>query len=116
VADSTSEKLYVSHGTHVNVLNKYTGDSIGIIPNTIGVHGIAIVPTLNKGFTTNGRLDNLFVFDLASLQITDSIKTGEGPDAIFYDDYSKNIIVCNGKSKNIQAINPSSKKLWQLLM
>src|SRR5436190_11918597 len=80
VADAASNKLYVSHGTQVNVLDKNTGDSIGIIPNTTGVHGVALVHSLNKGFTSNGRLNNVFVFDLNTLQVTDSIKTGENPD------------------------------------
>src|SRR5436305_10692439 len=79
--DSASDKLFVSHGTQVNVLDKNTGDSLGIIPGTIGVHGIALVHSLNKGFTSNGRLNNVFVFDLNTLQITDSIATGENPDA-----------------------------------
>ena len=111
VADPLSDHLYVSHGTQVNVLDKNTGDSIGIIPNTIGVHGVALVHTLNKGFTSNGRLNNVFVFDLNTLQVTDSIKTGENPDAIFYDDYSKKIITCNGRSKNISVIDPSTNKV-----
>src|SRR5437868_9695233 len=75
--DTASNKLFVSHGTQVNVVDKNTGDSLGIIPNTIGVHGIALVHSLNKGFTSNGRINNVFVFDLNTLQITDSIATGK---------------------------------------
>ena len=100
--DTASNKLFVSHGTQVNVLDKNTGDSIGIIPNTNGVHGIALVHALNKGFTSNGRANNVTVFDLNTLQVTDSIKTGKNPDAIFYDDYSKKIITCNGGSKELK--------------
>jgi DNA-binding beta-propeller fold protein YncE len=109
--DTASDKLFVSHGTQVNVIDKNTGDSIGIIPNTTGVHGIALVHDLNKGFTSNGRLNNVFVFDLNTLQITDSIATGENPDAIFYDNYSKKIITCNGRSKNISVIDPLTDKV-----
>src|SRR4030095_5950608 len=57
-------KLYVSHGTQVNILNEETGDSIGYIPNTTGVHGIAFDEELNKGYTSNGRINNVTVFDL----------------------------------------------------
>src|SRR6478672_11126696 len=96
-----SNSLYVSHGTQVNVLDKNSGDSVGVIPNTIGVHGIALVHSLNKGFTSNGRSNNVTVFDLNTLQVLDSIATGENPDAIFYDDYSKKLITCNGRSKTI---------------
>lgn len=109
--DTASNKLFVSHGTQVNVLDKNSGDSLGVIPKTLGVHGIALVHNLNKGFITNGRLNNVFVFDLNTLQITDSIVTGKNPDAIFYDDYSKKIITCNGGSENISVIDPSTNKV-----
>lgn len=106
-----SDRLFVSHGTQVNVVNKETGDSIGVIPNTIGVHGIAFVPSLNKGFTSNGRLNNLFVFDLNTLTVNDSIATGKNPDAIFYDEYSKKIITCNGGSNDVTFIDPVAGKV-----
>ena len=111
LADTASNKLYISHGTQVNVLDKNTGDSLGIIPNTMGIHGIALVHSLNKGFTSNGRSNNVTVFDLNSLQVTDSIATGLNPDAIFYDDYSKKIITCNGRSSNISVIDPATNKV-----
>ena len=109
--DTASNRLFVSHGTQVNVLDKSTGDSLGVIPNTNGVHGIALVHSLGKGYTSNGRANNVTVFDLNTLQVLDSIPTGENPDAIFYDDYSKKIITCNGRSKNISVIDPSANKV-----
>lgn len=110
-ADEQSNKLYVSHATQVNVLDKNTGDSIGVIPNTTGVHGIAFVHSLNKGYTSNGRLNNVSVFDLQTLKVLREIPTGENPDAIFYDDYSKKIITCNGRSKSLSVIDPSTDKV-----
>src|SRR4051812_1414285 len=56
-------RLYVSHSTQVNVLDLKTGDSIGVIPNTTGVHGIAFDKANNRGFTSNGRLNNVTVFN-----------------------------------------------------
>ena len=109
--DTASNKLFVSHGTQVNVIDKNNGDSLGIIPNANGVHGIALVHDLNKGFTSNGRLNNVFVFDLNTLQVTDSIVTGKNPDAVFYDAYSKKIIVCNGGSQNLTVIDPATNKV-----
>lgn len=110
-ADPASNKLFVSHGTQVNILDKNTGDSIGVIQNTTGVHGIAFVHDLNKGYTSNGRLNNVTVFDLNTLKVITQISTGENPDAIFYDDYSKKIITCNGKSKNLSVIDPATDKV-----
>ncbi len=104
-------ELYVSHGNQVNILNKTTGDSIGIIENTNGVHGIAFIPSLNKGYTSNGRLNNVTVFDLATHKILVQIATGQNPDAILYDDFSKQIITCNGRSKDLTIIDPVSGKV-----
>lgn len=109
--DDKSNKLYVSHGTQVNVIDKNNGDSIGVIPNTTGVHGIAFVHSLNKGYTSNGRLNNVTVFDLNNLKVLAQIPTGQNPDAIFYDDYSKKIITCNGRSKSLSVIDPATDKV-----
>src|ERR1700719_5344071 len=62
-------KVYVSHGTQVNILNEETGDSIGYIPNTTGVHGIAFINDLNKGYTSNSRINNVTVFDLKTNEV-----------------------------------------------
>ena len=99
-------KLYVSHGTQVNILDENSGDSIGFIPGTIGVHGITFYNDLHKGYTSNGRLNNVFVFDLGNNKILKQIATGENPDAISYDDFSKKIITCNGRSKSLSIIDP----------
>lgn len=104
-------KLYVSHGTQVNILDKKTGDSLGIIPNTTGVHGIAFDNELNKGYTSNGRLNNVTVFDLTTNNVLTQIPTGNNPDAILFDDYSKKIITCNGRSNSLTVIDPATDKV-----
>src|SRR5258706_8107263 len=106
-----NNQLYVSHGTQVNILNETTGDSIAVIPNTTGVHGIAFVPELGKGYTSNGRLNNITVFDLKSNQVLGMITAGTNPDAIMYDEYSKLIITCNGRSNDLTLIDPVTEKL-----
>ncbi|MGI8950859.1 MAG: YncE family protein [Chitinophagaceae bacterium] len=103
-----TDYLYVSHGTQVNILDKNTGDSVGVIPNTKGVHGIAFAPEFNKGFTSNGGLNTVTVFDIKTNKVLDSIKTGENPDAIMYDPFLKKIITCNGRSKNLSVIDPAA--------
>ena len=106
-----SNKLFVSHGGQVNIVDKTTGDSLGVIANTAGIHGIAFVPALNKGYTSNGRSNNVTVFDLKTNAVLSQIKTGENPDAIFYDNFSKKIITCNGRSKDLSIIDPVTEKV-----
>lgn len=103
--------LYISHGTQVNILNKKTGDSVGVIENTTGVHGIAFDIADKKGFTSNGRLNNVTVFDLKTNSVLDQIPAGTNPDAIMYEPFSKKIITCNGRSKNLSIIDPVNNKL-----
>lgn len=98
--------LYVSHSTQVNVLNKKTGDSVGVIENTTGVHGIAFDVANKKGFTSNGKINTVTVFDMNTNKVLSQIATGQNPDAIMYEPFSKKIITCNGRSKNLSIIDP----------
>jgi YVTN family beta-propeller protein len=102
-------KIYVSHGSQVNILDENSGDSIGVIPGTTGVHGIAFDNQLHKGFTSNGRLNNVFEFELATNKVLKEIPTGENPDAISYEPFSKKIITCNGRSKSLSVIDPEKE-------
>src|SRR4030095_12521671 len=103
--------LYVSHGTQVNILNEDNGDSLGYIPNTTGVHGITFDKELNKGYTSNGRINSVTVFDLKTNAVLEQVATGENPDAINYEPYTKTIITCNGRSKNLSVIDPKASKV-----
>ena len=111
IAVGPDKKIYVSHGTQVNILDQAKGDSVGVIPNTTGVHGIAFVPSLGKGYTSNGRLNNVTVFDLKTAQVQGQIATGKNPDAIMYDPFSKMIITCNGSSHDLTVIDPATDQV-----
>jgi DNA-binding beta-propeller fold protein YncE len=108
--DSASNRLYISHGTQVNVLDKTTGDSIGVIATDKDVHGIALVHALGKGYITNGGANSVLVFDLKTFKVLAHVPAGTFADGILYDDYSKKIISCNGKSKNMTVIDPATDK------
>jgi DNA-binding beta-propeller fold protein YncE len=102
-------KLYVSHATQVNILDEATGDSLGIIPNTTGVHGIAFIPSLGKGYVSCGRLNTVLVFDLKTYAVLKQIPVGQNPDAIMYEPFSKKIITCNGHSNNLSLVDPQTE-------
>ena len=92
-------------------LIKQPGDSIGVIENTTGVHGIAFDKANSKGYTSNGRLNNVTVFDLETNAMITQIATGENPDAILYEPFTKKIITCNGRSKDLSVIDPAQNKV-----
>jgi YVTN family beta-propeller protein len=108
IAVGPDQKVYVSHGTQVNILDAKTGDSVGVIPNTTGVHGIAFDAALGKGFTSNGRLNTVTVFDIATGKVLQQIQAGTNPDAIMYEPDSRKIITCNGRSHDLSVIDPQT--------
>jgi len=110
-ADGASKRVYVSHGMQVNVIDAATGDSIGYIPDTKGVHGIAIAHDFNKGYTSNGRGNNISVFDLKTLKVLKQVNAGTNPDAICYDDFGKKIYAFNGGSKDATVIDAATDEV-----
>jgi hypothetical protein len=109
--DSAARRLYVSHATHVAVVDIDAGKVVGDIPDTQGVHGIAVIPELNKGFTSNGRANSVTIFDLKTLKPIGQVATGENPDSIRYDAVSGRVFTFNGRSNNSTAIDAKTGKV-----
>jgi len=55
--DSLARRLYLSHGTQVDVIDADGGKVVGAIPNTPGVHGIAIASEFKHGFVSKRLRD-----------------------------------------------------------
>ncbi len=106
--DPATHRLFISRGTHVVVFDPVSEKIVGDIPNTEGVHGVAIAGDLNKGFTSNGRSSSATIFNLASLSPTGTATTAKGPDAIIYDPYSKRTFTMNGGADSATAIDAVS--------
>lgn len=110
--DASARRFYISRGTHVIVLDADSGKNVGDIPDTPGVHGIALAPELGKGFVSNGREGTVTVFDLKTLAPSGSkIKVGENPDAILYEPATKRVFTFNGRSQDSTAIDAASGKV-----
>jgi len=103
--DGAARRLYVSHNTHVVVVDIDGAKVVGDIPDTTGVHGIAIAPELNRGFTSNGRANNVTIFDLKTLKAIGQVATGQNPDSIRYEPTTSRVFTFNGTSKNSTAID-----------
>jgi len=110
--DSGGNRLYLSRHDRVTVVDTASGKVVGEVPNTDGVHGIALVPALHLGFASDGKADAVTVFDLKTLKALDTIKvTGKDPDAIIYDPASRRVIAFNGDSSNATLIDPATRKV-----
>jgi len=106
--DSAARRLYVSHATHVVVIDVDTFKPVGDIPDTSGVHGIAIAADLGRGFTSNGRDGSVTIFDAKTLKALGSVKVGTNPDAIIYDPASHRVFAFNRGSSDVTAIDAAN--------
>src|SRR5882757_4154629 len=110
--DQVNRHLFVSHGTSFNVVDLATEPPIAVIDGLKGVHGIAIVNEVNKGFISDGRANAVVVVDLTSFKIIKTITlTATDEDGIIYDPFSKKVFVFNGDSKNACVIDINTLEL-----
>lgn len=108
VVDSGARRLYVSHGTEVDVLNASTGEVIGHIDDTPGVHGIALVPGMHRAFISQGLSDHVAMVDTRTLRTLRQVPAGKKPDAIIYDSATRRIFANNGDGESTTAIDAAT--------
>jgi YVTN family beta-propeller protein len=109
--DEGARRLYVSHGTQVEVVDIDALTVVGSIPNTPGVHGIAIAPEAGRGFVSNGKSSTVTIFDLKTLKPIADVPTGQKPDAIIYDPGTSRVFAFNGGGNSATAIDAASGKV-----
>src|SRR5580692_6090748 len=103
--DSNNHRLYVSHGTQTEVVDTTTDKLVGTIPDTNGVHGIAIAEDLGKGFTSDGMDNDVTMFDIKTLKVLGKVKTGTNPDSIIYEPVTHRVLTFNGRSSDATSID-----------
>jgi DNA-binding beta-propeller fold protein YncE len=111
VVDADARRLYLSHSTHVVVYDVDSQSVVGDIPDTQGVHGIALAPELGRGFVSSGRANSVTIFDLKTLKTIGTVPAGTNPDAILYDGVSKRVFAFNGRSKDATVIDAAEGRV-----
>ena len=109
--DDAARRIYISHATQVEVLDADSFALVGTIPNTPGVHGIAVASEAGRGYISAGKSDAVVPFELKTLKPLPEIKVGKKPDAIIFEPLTKRIYVMNGDSDNITVLNASDGSL-----
>lgn len=106
--DSSAHRLYITRGTHVMVLDVESGKLVGDIPKTNGVHGVAVVPKLGRGYISDGRDNDVMVFDTKTFKEITHVKVGTNPDIIMFDTASNKVYCFNGRSNDVTVIDPAT--------
>jgi YVTN family beta-propeller protein len=111
VYDKDGQRLFITRGSHVMVVDAKTLKVTGDIPDLSAIHGVALDHELNRGFISNGGDNTVTVFDLKTLKKLDSVKVGERPDAILYEPYSKHVFTFNARSHDSTVVDTATGKV-----
>jgi DNA-binding beta-propeller fold protein YncE len=109
--DELARRVYVTHGTQVEVLDIDSGEIVGKIDNLHGIHGVALAPDLGRGFVTNGQTSTVTIFDLKSLKAVQEVAVGKKPDAILFDPATSRVFAFNGDGDSATAIEAATGKV-----
>lgn len=110
--DALHQRLFVTRGDRVDVVEIPSGKIVGTITHTQGVHGVALAPDLKLGFTSNGKTNSVTVFDLDSLAPKAEIALkGKNPDVILYEPLTHKVFVFNGASADFEVIDTATLKV-----
>jgi hypothetical protein len=109
--DTAGHRLFITRGTHVQVVNPDNGAVIGDIPNTPHVHGVALAYDLGRGFITAAGDTAIHIFDLKTLQPIGTVKADPDDDAILYDPATKYVVSMNGDAHSATVIDGAAGKL-----
>ncbi|MGE5624643.1 MAG: YncE family protein [Bacillota bacterium] len=110
--DPAGKRLFISRATRVMVMDVEKGALLGEIPDTAGVHDIALAPELGKGYTSNGKDNTVTVFDLKTLKSLTRINvSGQNPDAIVYEPATKRVFAFDGHSNDATVIDATNDKV-----
>ena len=107
--DGSSQRVYVSHGDGISVIDGRNGMHVGELKGMPGgTHGIAIVPSLHRGYTDDGRAGEAVSFDTQTLAVRKHIKADADADAVVFDPASGHVFVVNGDSGTLTVIDPAA--------
>jgi YVTN family beta-propeller protein len=109
--DAASHRLFITRGDHVDVYDSELDKVVGSVTDTMGVHGVALAPELNKGFTSNGRSNTVTIFDFSSLKVLGTLPTEKKPDAIVYDSFTRRVFAANGESGSLTVIDAAKNEV-----
>ncbi|WP_291101447.1 MULTISPECIES: YncE family protein [unclassified Flavobacterium] len=110
--DDVNQHLFVSHGSVVNVIDLKSNRTIATIPDTKGVHGIAVANDLNKAFISNGKDNSITVVNLKTFELIEKVPIeGQKPDAILYDKFSAKVFAFNAKTNDATVLDANTNKV-----
>jgi YVTN family beta-propeller protein len=106
--EPTQHRVYVAHANEITVVDSRSGDIVGRVQGVTGVNGVAVIPSLNKGYTDSRAKKSAVAFDLTTFKVTKEIPAAEDTDGMTYEAASKRVFVANGDAGNTTIIDTAT--------
>lgn len=107
-ADAASRKLYVSHGPQVIVLDMDSHKVIKSIEGFESVHGIVIMSDGKKGFISDGKGNEVAIFDPVTLKVSRKIPTDKDPNSMVLNPASGKLFVGHKPNHSMTVMDAAS--------
>jgi DNA-binding beta-propeller fold protein YncE len=113
--DPDAKRIYIPRSTHIQVVDEDSGKLIGDIPGMNELHGVALVPALNRGFVTGNKSEKegtVYVLDLKAMKLLSSIPSNSfDTDSLIYDPATKRVFVNNGDGNDLTVVDAATEKV-----
>ena len=105
--DSETHRLFVPRGTHTMVIDAVSGKVLGDIPGQKIAHGVAVVPSLGRGFITDGGGEGaILIFDLNTYAVLGKLSAFPDADGIIYDAALGRVLAVSGDEGVLMSFKP----------
>lgn len=113
--DPDAKRIYIPRSTHIQVVDEDSGKLIGDIPGMNELHGVALVPALNRGFVTGNKSEKegtIYILDLKAMKLISSIPSNSfDTDSLIYDPGTKRVFVNNGDGNDLTVVDAATEKV-----
>ncbi len=109
--DPAANRLYITHGPRVEVIDTSSGRSVGAVTGLKGTHGVVLDPNGKVGYISDGQANDVAIFDRSSFAIIATVPTGTNPDGMTWEPKTGSVWAFNGRSNSVSVIDAASRSV-----
>ena len=113
--DAERRRLYVAHDAAVDVVDLDRQAVVGHVTGLAGAHGIALAPSMGRGFVSSGDRNAVVAFDLATLRHVGEARVGKDPDSVTFEPTTRRVLAWNSAGNDVTVLDAATLNLVKTL-